>query len=348
MVDSEIIDITSDGESGPPKAKLRKEKNNIPRDVMEILSDDNDEPEETSRNARVTSKARSISRLVIEILDSDDEPLSAPAILEEMREDEIMADVLAQRTMDVMDRLSLRGSRSPHNEPTFLPPESASEGSEIMESGDAASGSSSNSTSERIPAPPHIIDVVHSAHTKMDAYEGSSATMPVIDATLPSQKVNSPHSSIPITSSATDKVSIVPITSSSLRFNNSLEPGGLRSSPASPTRKSSSGPTQEDGLNTQTRPPLTTGDLPSFHHPLSPVQRSARERATRRTSVSSVENTPSKKERPLSGGMFARRKNNAFNSPSAYKGIPSPSNKSPPESPVCHLLTSTFLSLTLA
>lgn len=347
MVDSEIIDITSDGESGLPKAKLGKEKNNIPRDVLEILSDDNDELEETSRNVRVTSKAPSISRSVIEILDSDDERLSAPAILEEMREDEIMADVLAQRTMDVMDRLSLRGSRSPHDEPTYLPPESASEGSEIMESGDAASGSSSNSASERIPTPPHNIDVVHSAHARMDV-SAPSATMPVIDATLPSQKVNSPHSSVPITSSATDNVSIVPFTSLSLPFNNSLEPGGLRSSPVSPTRKSSSGPMQEDGLNTQTRPPLTTGDLPSFHHPLSPAQRSAGERAPRRTSVSSVENMPSKKERPLSGSMFARRKINAFNSPSPYKGMPSPSNKSPPESPVCHLLTSTFLSLTLA
>ena len=347
MADSEIIDITSDGESGPPKAKLRKEENHIPRDVMEILSDDNDEPEGTSRNARVTSKGPSAPRLVIEILDSDDEPLSAPAILEEMREDEIMADVLAQRTMDDMDRLSLRGSRSPHDEPAFLPPESASEGSEIMESGDAASGSSSNSISERVPTPPQNIDVAHSAHTGMDVNEVSSAPMPVIDATLPSQKVNLPHSSVPITSSATDNVSIVPFASPSLRSNDSLEPGGSRSSPASPTRKSTCGPMQMGGLNTETSPALTSGDLPSFHFPLSPAQR-ARQRVARKTSVSSMENTPSQKERPLSGDMFARRKNNAFSSPSLYKEIPLPSHKWPPETPVCQLLTYIFLSHTLA
>lgn len=335
MVDSEIIDITSDGESELPKTKMRKEKNHIPRDVLEILSDDNDEPEESSHNARVTSKAQSNSRLVIEILDSDDEPLSTPAILEEMREDEIMADVLAQRTMDVMDRLSLRGSQSPHDEPTFLPPESASEGSEIMESG-AASGSSSNSISERAPTPQNID--VHSAHTGMDINEVSSIAMPVIDA-VPSQKFNSPQ---PITSSATDNISVVPLTSPSLQFNNSLEPGGLCSPLASPTQKSSYGPMPDNGLNTQTRSAVITGDLPSFRHPLSPAQRSARQSAVRMTSVSSVENTPSKKERPLSGDT--RRKNNAFNSPSLFKKLPSPSNKLPPETPVCQLLTSIFLS----
>lgn len=336
MVDSEIIDITSDGESGPPKAKLGKNKNHVPRDVLEISSeDDNESKESPSSNARGPSNGQSISRTVIEILDSDDEPLSASAILGEMRVDEVTADMLAQRTMDVMDRLSLRESQSPHDELTFLPPESASEGSEIMEFGDAASGKSSNSISERAQTPPQNIDVIHSAHTRRDVNEVSFG----MDVTLPSQRVDSPRSSVPIISSATAEVNIVPFSSPSLRFNNPFEPGGLQSSPASPTRKGSSGPMQYDGLSMQTSLPLTTNDLPPLHDPLSP-QPSRRKSAARKTSVSSVENTPSKNERPLSGDMFARRKNNTFNSPS-YKGGPLPSNKSP-ESPVCHLLIAYF------
>ncbi len=340
----EIIEITSDGEPEPPKVKMGKTESQTPRDVLEISSDDDDPKETRSSNVQSLPKARSISRSVIEILDSDD---GVDTTLREMHEDEITAEMLAQRTTDEMDRLSLRGNQSPHDEPSLHPPESASEGSEDMPFGDAVSGTSSNnSSSGRAQTPQRDIDDIPSAHIRMDVNEDLSPTIPHIDATLPSQGANPSRSSAPVASPTFPNINVTPF---SLQpplppvspFKNSPKLRELHSLPTSPIQRTSVGPMKSDDLNAYMSPEATIVDSASIHHSLSPMRRLARKRENRRMSASNVGQTPSRKERSLSGDMYACS-NNALNFPSSKKKS-FPSNELSPDT-VCQLLTSIFIS----
>lgn len=318
--------------------KVAKSNSQTPRDVLEISSDDDDLKESRSSNAQNRPNARSIARSVIEVLDSDD---GLDATLREMHEDGITAEMLAQRTTDEMDRLSLRGHQSPLDEPPLLPPESASEGSEDMQFGDTMSGTSSNnSISERAQTPQRDIDIIPSAHVSVDINGDLSPTMPHVNATLPSQKVDSPRSSAPVASPTAADVNVTPISLPPPPVSPFKKSPKLRkpySLPTSPIRRTS---VQSDGFNALTSPAATTVDSASIHHPLSPAQRSARKREDRRMSASNVGHTPSKKERSLSGDMYGRS-NNALNFPS-NKNFSFPSIE-PPSGTVCRLLTSISL-----
>ncbi|KAF8343644.1 hypothetical protein F5887DRAFT_281637 [Amanita rubescens] len=300
--------------------KMGKAESRTPRDVLEISSDDDDPKETHSSNAQSLPKARSISRPVIEILDSDD---GLDTTLREMHEDEITAEMLAQRTTDEMDRLSLLGNQSLHDEPSLLPPESASEGSEDMQFGDAVSGTSSNnSSSGRVQTPQRGIDDIPSAHIRMDVNEDSSPAIPRIDATLPSQEVDSPPSSAPVASLIFPNVNVTPFSLPPpiSPFKSSPKLRELRSLPTSPIRRTFVGSIKSDDLNAYMGPAATTVDSASIRHSLSPMRRLARKREDRRMSASNVGQTPSKKERSLSGDMYTCS-NNALNFPPQQEKI---------------------------